>query len=72
MKVKTTILDRLKTDLTFKREAALAMGIGEAAINHLIKVNSDGLTRDGAILFFKSKGYSDAEIIQMPKLSKSA
>lgn len=68
------IIDRLLTDTIFRRETGIALGVNENTVKHLAVENrpNNNLTKIAAIYYFKSKGYSEKQILEKEKTLKSA
>ena len=64
MKVSNIILEKIKDDLTFRLQLALALNISERQVQNLGKKNSENLTKYTAVEFYKSQGLSEDEIFE--------
>lgn len=64
MKVHNIILEKIKNDLTFRLQLALALNISERQVQNLGKKNSENLTKYKAVEFYKSQGLTEDEIFE--------
>ncbi len=62
MKVSKLILEKLLSDTDFRLSTALALKVSERTVADYAKKESDNLTKYAAFLYYKSQGFTVAEI----------
>ncbi len=64
MKVSNLIIEKILKDSSFSGELAINLGIKQQSVIGLAKRNSEKLTLYKAILFYREKGFADAQIFE--------
>ncbi len=68
MNISALILDKINTDRNFRLELAMAINLSERQIQNLVVSHKKGKSvrlRDAfAVEFFRSKGFTDAQIFE--------